>query len=538
MKLICIGDSLTFGYGVRPSQRWTRLCAQETGWEIVNEGISGDTTGGMLVRLRTLLAERDICVQRPLMLLMGGANDIFFSGTDTGARANMGAMLNQLLSLGVHTMIGIPMPICAENAPPAWAAVVDFRSAERQLEQYCAWLRRFSKCFGAECIDFRADFFDPNGRLKRELLLDGSAPDAGGPSDHGAAIERSSEKRTTRITAIKETTMKLSYLDLMTTDPSYNLAMEQYVFDCLPRDRMYFMLWQNDNAIIVGKYQNTISEINEEAVRERGIRVVRRLSGGGAVYHDMGNLNFTFITDAGGSGTLDMKLFCEPVVRTLAALGVRAEVNGRNDITIDGKKFSGNSQYLRQGRVMHHGTIMFDSDLSVVGEALRVDPTKIQTKGIRSVRSRVTNVAEHLPERVTLPEFRRILLENILRENPGEEYPLTPDDLAAVEKLRTERYATWEWNYGKSPACTMLRRSRVDGCGLIEAYITVEHGLVSAVTFKGDFFSAEEPEELAARFVGHTPDRAGYTAALDGVEAARYFAGLQTDELIDILCEA
>ena len=310
--------------------------------------------------------------------------------------------------------------------------------------------------------------------------------------------------------------MKLSYLDLMTTDPSYNLAMEQYVFDCLPRDRMYFMLWQNDNAIIVGKYQNTISEINEEAVRERGIRVVRRLSGGGAVYHDMGNLNFTFITDAGGSGTLDMKLFCEPVVRTLAALGVKAEVNGRNDITIDGKKFSGNSQYLRQGRVMHHGTIMFDSDLSVVGEALRVDPTKIQTKGIRSVRSRVTNVAEHLPERVTLPEFRRILLENILRENPGEEYPLTPDDLAAVEKLRAERYATWEWNYGKSPACTMLRRSRVDGCGLIEAYITVEHGLVSAVTFKGDFFSAEEPEALAARFVGHTPDRAGYTAALDG----------------------
>ena len=155
--------------------------------------------------------------------------------------------------------------------------------------------------------------------------------------------------------------MKLSYLDLMTTDPSYNLAMEQYVFDCLPRDRMYFMLWQNDNAIIVGKYQNTISEINEQAVRERGIRVVRRLSGGGAVYHDMGNLNFTFITDAGGSSALDMKLFCAPVVRTLAALGVKAEVNGRNDITIDGKKFSGNSQYLRQGRVMHHGTIMFDS---------------------------------------------------------------------------------------------------------------------------------------------------------------------------------
>lgn len=331
--------------------------------------------------------------------------------------------------------------------------------------------------------------------------------------------------------------MKLSYLDLMTSDPSYNLAMEQYVFDCLPRDRMYFMLWQNDNAIIVGKYQNTIAEINEEAVRERGIRVVRRLSGGGAVYHDMGNLNFTFITDVGENNALDLKLFCEPVVRTLATLGVKAEVNGRNDITIDGKKFSGNSQYIRQGRVMHHGTIMFDSDLSVVSEALRVDPTKIQTKGIRSVRSRVTNVAEHLPEKVTLPEFRRILLENILKENPGEAYPLTQDDLAAVEKLRAERYATWDWNYGFSPVCTMLRRRRVDGCGMIEAYITVEHGKIAALTFKGDFFSASEPDELAAHFVGCTPDRAGYEKALSDVDVSRYFAGLQKDELIDILCK-
>ena len=251
----------------------------------------------------------------------------------------------------------------------------------------------------------------------------------------------------------------------------------------------------------------------------------------------MGNLNFTFITDVGESNALDLKLFCEPVVRTLATLGVKAEVNGRNDITIDGQKFSGNSQYIRQGRVMHHGTIMFDSDLSVVSEALRVDPTKIQTKGIRSVRSRVTNVSEHLPEKVTLPEFRRILLENILKENPGEAYPLTQDDLAAVEKLRAERYATWDWNYGFSPACTMLRRRRVDGCGMIEAYITVEHGKIAALTFKGDFFSASEPDELAAHFVGCTPDRAGYEKALGDVDVSRYFAGLQKDELIDILCE-
>ena len=284
--------------------------------------------------------------------------------------------------------------------------------------------------------------------------------------------------------------MKLSYLDLMTTDPSYNLAMEQYVFDCLPRDRMYFMLWQNDNAIIVGKYQNTIAEINEEAVRERGIRVVRRLSGGGAVYHDMGNLNFTFITDVGESNALDLKLFCEPVVRTLATLGVKAEVNGRNDITIDGKKFSGNSQYIRQGRVMHHGTIMFDSDLSVVSEALRVDPTKIQTKGIRSVRSRVTNVAEHLPEKVTLPEFRRILLENILKENPGEAYPLTQDDLAAVEKLRAER----------ATVSAQLVRSRMGADPLL---LRQREGFLSANPAGGSQLASFAERVLPARSVAN-----------------------------------
>ena len=149
---------------------------------------------------------------------------------------------------------------------------------------------------------------------------------------------------------------KLSYLNLYTTDPAWNLAAEQYVFDALPRDRTYFMLWQNDNAIIIGKHQNAAAEINQQFVRENGVRVVRRLSGGGAVCHDMGNLNFTFIADAGDMESINFKLFCQPVVAALAALGVTAEVNGRNDMTIDRQKFSGNSQYLKEGRVMHHGT--------------------------------------------------------------------------------------------------------------------------------------------------------------------------------------
>lgn len=218
---------------------------------------------------------------------------------------------------------------------------------------------------------------------------------------------------------------KLSYLNLYTTDPAWNLAAEQYVFDRLPRDRTYFMLWQNDNAIIIGKHQNTAAEINEQFVRENGVRVVRRLSGGGAVYHDMGNLNFTFIADAGDMESINFRLFCRPVVAALAKIGVTAEINGRNDMTIDGQKFSGNSQYLKEGRVMHHGTIMFDSNLDLVAQALHVDQEKIRAKGIASVRSRVTTVRRHMTNPVGLEEFRHLLLQEILEQQPGEEYVLS-----------------------------------------------------------------------------------------------------------------
>ena len=200
--------------------------------------------------------------------------------------------------------------------------------------------------------------------------------------------------------------MKLSYLDLMTTDPSYNLAMEQYVFDCLPRDRMYFMLWQNDNAIIVGKYQNTISEINEEAVRERGIRVVRRLSGGGAVYHDLGNLNFSIVADAENAVHIDFELYTQPVLRALREMGVDVQLSGRNDITIDGKKCTGLAQRISNNRILHHGAMLFDTDLTTLSKALNVRRDKMESKGVKSVVSRVTNIKPYIKEDVDVIGFR------------------------------------------------------------------------------------------------------------------------------------
>ncbi len=328
--------------------------------------------------------------------------------------------------------------------------------------------------------------------------------------------------------------MQLSYLDLTTTDPAYNLAVEEYVFEHLPRDRMYVMLWQNDNAIIIGKHQNTLAQINEAFVREHGIKVVRRLSGGGAVYHDMGNLNFTIITDAEDTEALNFRLLCQPVIRALARVGVVAEVNGRNDMTIDGKKFSGNAQYVRGGRIMHHGTILFDSNSAVLSHALQVDEEKIRSKGVQSVRSRVTNVRPCLPKDLTLPEFRKILLQSILEENPGQAYTLTDADLAAINRLK-QRYESWEWNYGRSPACTVLKKQRIEGCGTVEAYISVRQGLIENIAFRGDFFAAGDPEELAKKLIGCRPDRESMAAALENTDVSCFIHGLTNKTLLDLL---
>ena len=326
----------------------------------------------------------------------------------------------------------------------------------------------------------------------------------------------------------------LNYLNLTTTDPAWNLAVEEYVFDYLPKDRMYVMLWQNDHAIIIGKHQNTLAEINESYVKEQGIRVVRRLSGGGAVYHDMGNLNFTVIADAEGDG-LDFGRFCDMVIRALAKAGVTAERNGRNDMTIDGKKFSGNAQYIRQGRVMHHGTILFDSNMSVLAGALQVDPSKIQAKGIKSVRSRVTNVRPCLPEDLTLEQFRTFLLESILDEFPGEKYELNATDIATITTLKDRRYGTWEWNFGYSPACTMTKKQRFEGCGSVEAYIGMEKGCIKTISFRGDFFAAEDPANLAAILAGCPLEEAVLKARLQSYNISNYFMGLDTEKFIQLL---
>lgn len=320
-------------------------------------------------------------------------------------------------------------------------------------------------------------------------------------------------------------------------DPYYNLALEQHLFEGQGRTRDIFMLWQNDNTIVIGKNQNTEAEINSEFVKANGIKVVRRLSGGGAVYHDMGNLNFTFIVGDTGEKKLiqDFGFFCVPVAEALRELGVTAEISGRNDILIDGKKFSGNAQYRRDGRVLHHGTIMFASDLSMLGKALNVSREKLENKGVKSVGSRVTNVSEHLKDPVTLEAFEEVLKRHVLPEG-YKTITFSEQDEKEITKLRDERYATWRWNYAAKPRYSVMKSAWVEGCGSIKFYLSIKDGRIEDIESFGDYFGDGDFETLAALIRGSELTEGSLSAALGNTETGEYFRGLDRATLIGILC--
>lgn len=326
----------------------------------------------------------------------------------------------------------------------------------------------------------------------------------------------------------------MKYIDWKETDPQINLAFEEYVFNQMDQDQSYFLLWQNDNAVIVGKHQNTIEEINQEYIRENDIKVVRRLSGGGAVYHDLGNLNFTFIVNDRGREQFDFQTFTRPLVEALKTLGVNAEFNSRNDIAIDGKKFSGNSQYAKRGRILHHGTILFNSNLATIQSALKVKKDKIESKGIKSVKSRVTNITDYLDETYTMEDFKAALLKAMFANDNLEKITLSNEEIQAIERLKTEKYATWDWNYGKSPQYN-LRKERKCDFGLITVLLQVEKGEIKDLHFYGDYFGNGDIQELEALFIGVKPSEAALSEILINTDLADYINGLDAKTLIDLI---
>lgn len=318
------------------------------------------------------------------------------------------------------------------------------------------------------------------------------------------------------------------------TDPTLNSAMEEYVLKNLPAEESYFLFYINRPSIIVGKNQNTIEEVNQTYIDAHNIDVVRRISGGGAVYHDTGNLNFSFITDDDGNSFHNFQKFTEPIVQALQSLGVNAELTGRNDIQVGQAKISGNAMVKVKNRMFSHGTLMLNSDLDEVQNALKVNPAKIKSKGIKSVRKRVANIQEFLNDPLEIEEFKKIILKTIFGETEVEEYKLTDEDWENIEKLSNDKYRTWEWNYGRNPKYNFEREEKFEK-GFVQIKFDVKRGKIEHAKIFGDFFGVGDVTDLENALVGCLHDFEHIEEALSEYDLYHYFGDIVRHELIRLM---
>lgn len=325
------------------------------------------------------------------------------------------------------------------------------------------------------------------------------------------------------------------YLETGSTDPTYNLAYEEWVLTHLTEGE-YLILWQNDNAIIIGSNQNTLQEIDPAFVREHHIRVVRRTTGGGAVYHDLGNLNYSFIKDRTKDSGMDMSEFTSLVVKALGSMGVAAEASGRNDILVDGKKVSGTAQRVVNAggkeRILYHGTLLYKSDPDMIQGALRADPEKFKSKATKSVKSRVGNISDYMPEGLTLYDFRDRLRDLLSSPDDRQAGPVIDHD--AVKKLRDEKYATYEWNYGRSPEFDYTNKKRFAG-GTFEVRLKLEKGIITDAAIYGDFLSLKPASEIAEALVGKRYTKEEVAEVFDRFEATDYLGTITREEAVSVV---
>ncbi|KOR77783.1 lipoate--protein ligase [Bacillus sp. FJAT-21352] len=319
------------------------------------------------------------------------------------------------------------------------------------------------------------------------------------------------------------------------TDPRINLAIEEYALKHLNIDETYLLFYINRPSIIIGRNQNTIEEINSDYVDEKGITVVRRLSGGGAVYHDLGNLNFSFITKDDGDSFHNFKKFTQPVVETLGKLGIHAELSGRNDILAEGKKISGNAMFSTKGRMFSHGTLLFQSEMDHIVSALKVKKDKIESKGIKSIRSRVGNIADFLKEPMSVEEFRSFLLQNIFKDTGKvTEYILTETDWEKIHEISEDRYQNWEWNYGKSPKFNLQNSHRFP-VGSVDIRLEVNRGIIENCKIYGDFFGVGEVADIEGKLTGTRYEKEAISRVLDEIDVRHYFGNVTKEEILALI---
>lgn len=325
-------------------------------------------------------------------------------------------------------------------------------------------------------------------------------------------------------------------------DASLNLAIEYYLLNEVELDEPILLFYINDNSIIVGKNQNTFEEVNVDYVDEHGVNVVRRFSGGGAVYHDLGVLNFCFITKDDGNSFRNFKRFTQPVVDALHKMGVDgAELRGRNDLVIGDKKFSGNAMYSKNGRMTAHGTMLFDSQIDAVVGALKPKKHKLESKGIKSIRSRVTNIKPFMDDEyqnMNTKDFRERLLLNIFDVDDVtdvKEYVLTDKDWVRIEEFAAEYTGNWDWNYGESPKFDLERSERIEGVGTVEVKLDVDKGVITNIKIYGDFFGMGEISDVEEKLTDVKYDHESIKKVLEDIDLKTYIGDVTAEELTELI---
>jgi lipoate---protein ligase len=313
------------------------------------------------------------------------------------------------------------------------------------------------------------------------------------------------------------------------TDPYFNLAAEEYFLKNFQDD--FFMLWRSRPSVVVGKHQNALAEINHEFVRTHQIPVARRLSGGGTVFHDPGNINFTFIRNVANISEVNFKVFTIPVIEALKKLGVEAYTTGRSDLLIDGKKISGNAQHVHRNRVLHHGTLLFDSHLEALKGALKVDLSKFEDKAVQSNRSEVTNISNYLTNPISVEEFTDFLFSEISKNyREFQVYEPIPDDIEAIQKLSIEKYQTWDWIFGYSPRYRFTNTLNTAN-GAIFVSLLVEKGHVAEASISGAI-QAEISHKIAELLLGCRHDFEAVKASLEGLNEEFQQCGMSVEEFV------
>ncbi len=322
--------------------------------------------------------------------------------------------------------------------------------------------------------------------------------------------------------------MKYIYND--STNPYYNLALEEYVLANL-KDDDYVLIWQNDNTVVVGRHQNAMKEVNRQVAEEMNTRVVRRITGGGAVYHDMGNINFSYITDYDETHPVSYERFLEPVVKGLTSLGLSPCISGRNDLEIEGKKISGNAQTIIDNRFLHHGTLLYSSDLSLIFNVLNVSEEKIVSKSIESVRARVANITDFMDSPLSVYDFKKHLLHSFIQESHIEEVVLTQQQKKEIEALQINKYESWDWIYGESPKGNFHDSKRFSG-GNIEVFMQIEKGIITECKIYGDFLALAPVDSLERSLTGLRYDKTEIQEELVHHDLAKHFGAISTEEIL------